>query len=122
VGLDSVRRISGHHRSYTRRRAVNAARAAGLTVDRATYVFMSVFPIFAADRLRTRLRERATDRTHADVATLSQESPTVERALMGLSRLDQGLLRGFNLPFGSSVVVAASKGFYEGPKPVNVSR
>ena len=104
--------LSGHYRRYTRRRAVDAVRAAGLTVDRATYMFMSVFPIFAADRLRTRLRERATDRTDADVATLPQVSPTVERTLMALSQVDQGLLRAFNLPFGSSVVVAASKSFH----------
>jgi SAM-dependent methyltransferase len=101
--------LSGHYRRYTRRRAIDAVKAAGLTVDRATYAFMSVFPIFAADRLRTRVRERATGRTDPDVATLPRVSPTVERTLMALSRLDQRLLRRFELPFGSSVVVAATK-------------
>jgi SAM-dependent methyltransferase len=101
--------LSGHHRRYTRRRTVEAVRAAGLVVDRATYMFMSVFPIFAVDRLRTRLRERATEKRESDVATLPQVSPVVERTLMGLSRLDQGLLRHSDLPFGSSVVVAARK-------------
>jgi SAM-dependent methyltransferase len=101
--------INGHYRRYTRRRAIDAVGAAGLTVDRATYAFTSVFPIFAADRLRNRVRERATDRTGPDVATLPQVSPTVERTLMALSRLDQRLLRRFELPFGSSVVVAATK-------------
>jgi hypothetical protein len=101
--------LSGHYRRYTRRRAVNAVRAAGLTVERATYVFMSVFPIFAADRLRTRQRERTPEKPDSDVATLPQVSPVVERTLMALSRLDQRLLQRRNLPVGSSVVVAASK-------------
>ena len=101
--------LSGHYRRYTRRRAVNAVRAAGLTVERATYVFMSVFPIFAADRLRTRLRERTPEKPDSDVATLPQVSPVVERTLMALSRLDQRLLQRRNPPVGSSVVVAASK-------------
>jgi SAM-dependent methyltransferase len=101
--------LSGHYRRYTRRRAIEAVRAAGLTVDRATYVFMSVFPIFAVDRLRTRVRERVTDGAGPDVATLPRVSSTVERTLMALSRLDQRLLQRFDLPFGSSVVVAATK-------------
>jgi SAM-dependent methyltransferase len=43
--------LSGHHRRYTRSRAVNAVRSVGMRVDRATYAFMSVFPFFATDRL-----------------------------------------------------------------------
>jgi hypothetical protein len=70
---------------------------------------MSVFPIFAADRLRTRLRERTPEKPDSDVATLPQVSPVVERTLMALSRLDQRLLQRRNPPVGSSVVVAASK-------------
>ncbi len=35
---------NGHHRRYTRARAVAAVERAGFTVDRATYGFASVFP------------------------------------------------------------------------------
>jgi SAM-dependent methyltransferase len=105
--------INGHRRRYTRRRAVRAVQTAGLSVDRATYAFMSVFPIFAVDRLRARTRERVTRSTPTSpdtgVVSLPQVSPTVERVLLCLSRLDRLLLRRRNLPFGSSVVVAASK-------------
>ena len=105
--------INGHHRRYTRHRAVCSVRAAGFSIDRATYAFMSVFPIFAADRLRTRLRERITKGARSapdrDIVDLPQISPTIERMLMGLSVVDRHLLRHVDLPFGSSVLIAASK-------------
>ena len=71
------------------------------------------FPMFAADRLRTRRLERfdRRDSTHAvdGVPELPQVSPLVERVLLGASALDQRLLSRTDLPFGSSVVLAARK-------------
>jgi len=102
-----------HHRRYTRARAVRAVEEAGLQVERATYAFSSTFPMFAADRLRTRMLERfdRRDNTHAvdGVPELPQVSPLVERVLLGASALDQRLLSRTDLPFGSSVVLAARK-------------
>jgi SAM-dependent methyltransferase len=101
---------NGHHRRYTRRRAVAALESGGLVVQRATYAFTGVFPMFAGERLLRRARQRmsgAQDREPADVVTVPQISPAVERVLLGLSRLDERLLRRRDLPFGSSVLVAA---------------
>ena len=42
---------NGHHRRYTKGRAVAAVERAGFTVQRATYGFATVFPMFAAERL-----------------------------------------------------------------------
>ncbi len=100
-----------HHRRYTRRRAVDAVTGAGLRVERATYAFGATFPAFAADRLRRRVSER---RTGAPVASgtepeLPQVNPLVERALLRATRVDERLLRTRDLPFGSSVVVAARR-------------
>jgi SAM-dependent methyltransferase len=103
---------NGHHRRYTRNRAVAAVTRAGLDVDRATYMFAGTFPVFAADRLRRRLTERRTRTgpgTADGVADLPDVSPAVERLLSGLSSIDRRLLARRNLPFGSSVVIAASK-------------
>jgi hypothetical protein len=36
-------------------------------------------------------------------------SPLLERMLVGLAELDRSLLRSRDLPFGSSVLVAATK-------------
>lgn len=97
---------AGHYRRYTRPRLVAAVRAAGLHVDRSTYAFMSVFPMFAAERVVRRLRKGSAPSSENKLAEVS---PKVERALMGLSRLDQRLLGGHDLPFGSSVFLAATK-------------
>jgi SAM-dependent methyltransferase len=102
-----------HHRRYTRARAVRAAEKAGLEVERATYAFASTFPMFAADRLRKRWSERSdhhdTTRAVDGVPELPRVSPLVERVLLGASALDEKLLGRTDLPFGSSVVLAARK-------------
>ena len=95
---------AGHHRRYTRARIVRALRVNGFTVDRATYAFAGTFPLFAADRLRSRLLRRRGERVRD-----SNLSPRAERALLGLCRFDERVLRRANLPFGSSIFVAARK-------------
>ena len=103
---------NGHHRRYTRARAVQAVRGAGLRVERVTYAFASVFPLFAAERLVRRARDRVWRRRSgapADIVSLPEVSPLLERVLIRLTRLDRTLLRSRDLPFGSSVLVAASK-------------
>ncbi|MFE6646460.1 class I SAM-dependent methyltransferase [Nocardioides sp. NPDC057772] len=102
-----------HHRRYTRRRAVDAVKAAGLTPVRATYGFTGTFPMFAAQRLVTRFKERGTTRAQelpsGGVAPLPEVSPTVEKVLLGATRIDERLLRRIDLAFGSSVLLVAVK-------------
>lgn len=102
---------NGHHRRYTRRRAVAALERHGLVVERATYAFASVFPFFAVERLARRAARAVTGDAGApaDVASVPQVSPVTERLLLGLTRLDQRLLDRRDLPFGSSVFLAAVK-------------
>ena len=100
-----------HHRRYTRRRATAAVRAQGFEVLRASYLFAGTFPFFAADRLRARLRTRGrpTAPRPGDVPSLPQVGPGVERLLLAATRIDRALLGRRDLPFGSSVVVAARR-------------
>lgn len=103
---------NGHHRRYTRTSAVRAAEAAGLVVERATYAFATVFPAFAAERVLRRVRERTrgdAPTQAVDVVSVPQVSPTVERLLRAATRWDERLLARRDLPFGSSVFVAARK-------------
>ncbi|HEY0645477.1 MAG TPA: class I SAM-dependent methyltransferase, partial [Nocardioides sp.] len=93
---------AGHHRRYTRSEIVGLVKGSGLQVLRATYAFAGVFPLFAAERLRRRLRPAP-----ADDSRLPQVSPTVDRVLMGACHAEARLLRRTDLPFGSSVFVAA---------------
>jgi SAM-dependent methyltransferase len=103
---------NGHHRRYTRPRAVAALRDAGFEVVRATYGFAAVFPAFAAERavrgLRHRLRRTRPD-APADIVDVPPVGPTLERVLLGLCRWDERLLAARDLPFGSSVFLAAVK-------------
>jgi SAM-dependent methyltransferase len=105
--------LNGHHRRYTKHRAVAAVEAHGLVVERATYAFMSTFPMFAAERLYRRLRERAAGRhpglEPGEVPPLPRVNPLVHRLLMALCSIDERLLRRRDLPFGSSVLVVATK-------------
>ncbi|UYM06531.1 class I SAM-dependent methyltransferase [Solicola gregarius] len=96
---------AGHYRRYTRRRLVDAVERAGLTVDRATYAFGAVFPLFLAERGVRRVRRQLGK---ASNARLTQVSPTMDRVLMGLSRAERSVLASTNVPFGSSVFLAAT--------------
>lgn len=96
---------AGHHRRYTRPRLIAALEAVGLDVRRSTYGFAAVFPMFAAERGARRLRRRAS----AGQEGLPQVSPVLDRVLTGLSMAEARLLRRHDLPFGSSVFVAAEK-------------
>lgn len=102
---------NGHHRRYTRARAVAALRANGFQVHRATYVFAAVFPMFAVERLVRRLRLLVSRRQEgaADIVAVPQPPALVERLLLGLCRLDERWLARRDLGVGSSVVVAAEK-------------
>lgn len=102
-----------HHRRYTRRRLVTAVEAHGLHVVRATYLFAATFPFFAADRMWSRVRVGSggsRDGSSEAAPRLPETGPVVEKVLMAASGLDRGLLPRYDLPFGSSVVVAARKG------------
>ena len=76
-------------------------------MQRATYGFATVFPMFAAERLARRLSRR---KAHGpvDIVSLPQLPGPVNTALLKLSELDRVVLARRDLPFGSSVFVAAT--------------
>jgi SAM-dependent methyltransferase len=96
---------AGHHRRYTRRRLMDAVGKDDLRVVRCSYAFAGVFPFFAAERAMRRLKPPAP----ADHNSLPTISPRLERLFMRLSGLDGRVLRRRDLPFGSSVLIAAVK-------------
>jgi SAM-dependent methyltransferase len=103
---------NGHHRRYTRARAVEAVEQAGLTVERSTYAFAGVFPFFALQRVASRVASVVSgskDTNPADIVDLPRVSPSLSRLFLALCRLDERVLRRADLPFGSSVVIAATK-------------
>ena len=81
---------------------------AGFRGERSTYAFASVFPGFVAERLARRLRDRKHTRA-VDVVEVPQVPQLLHHALLGLTKVDEAVLRRADLPFGSSVFVAATK-------------
>ena len=96
---------AGHVRRYTRRRLVAAVEQAELRVLRVSHVFAGTLPVFTAARVARRLRPRSTGQE----GTLPEVRPLVERGLLAACRTESRMLRRHDLPFGSSVVIAAVK-------------
>ena len=103
--------VNGHHRRYTRPRLVAALERSGLEVERATYAFAAVFPFFAAERLLRRARASMTGgpTSPEDVVTLPDTPEVVDRTMSRLTRLDRRWLARRDLPWGSSVLAAATR-------------
>ena len=96
---------AGHHRRYTKARLLAAVAETDLTVVRSTYAFGAVFPFFAAERVVRRVRRNSDTSPNR----LPQVSPTMDKVLMGLSGVETKVIRRHDIPFGSSVLVAAVK-------------
>ena len=101
--------LNGHYRRYTRPRAIAAVERAGFRVDRATYGFATVFPLFAAERLARRLLRSRQDHSPADIVEVPAVARPVHHALLAMCALDRRVLAARDLPFGSSVFLAATK-------------
>lgn len=99
---------NGHHRRYTRPGLIAAVERAGFGVERASYAFATVFPMFAAERIARRVRgPRHTEAL--DVVPVPSLPGPVQTGLRALCRIDERILRRGTLPFGSSVFLAATK-------------
>lgn len=97
---------AGHYRRYTRRRLVGAIDNAGFHVERVTYAFTTVFPFFVADRVVRRLRPRNSGDPEQ---RLTPVPAALDRVLLGLTGVERRIMRRRDLPFGSSVFLAALK-------------
>lgn len=97
---------AGHFRRYTQRRLLTAVERAGLEVRRSTYAFSAVFPFFVAERVHRRFSRSPA----SGDGGLTPVPAWLDWLLMSLSGLDRRMLKRFDLPFGSSIFLAAVKG------------
>ena len=98
---------AGHHRRYTRppaRRGGRGRRAAGASGRRTPSA--AVFPFFVAERVAP---PAAAAPPTGRRRRLPEVSPRADRVLMGLCAAEARVLRRRDLPFGSSVFLAAVK-------------
>jgi len=94
-------------RRYDRARMKRIATGAGLHVERVAYLFSTLFPMLLAARVASRWRATAA-RDDNDWEMQVPPAP-VNAGLTALLRLEAGLGRHMALPFGSSVLLVATK-------------
>jgi SAM-dependent methyltransferase len=99
--------VWNEHRRYTPRTARELVESAGLSVERVSFAFASLFPLMLAVRTTQRLVRPFRDGpSHSDM-----EVPwaPVNAALMLLLDGEAALSRVMSMPFGTSLIVVARK-------------
>jgi SAM-dependent methyltransferase len=102
--------FSHHKRRYSRDGLISKLRQAGFTVKKASYYMFFLFPLLAAIRLIGNTRHRSGDsQVKVGMALEMKTVPVVNEVFLGLLKLERFLLRYFNLPFGTSLIVLAKR-------------
>ena len=103
-------RVAHHKRRYTRSGLVNKIRAAGLSVEKATYVNVVLFPLILPAVLLLKLKERLFPIQDDQRSNLSHTpGKWVNGLLAGVFGGEGRVLRHVSAPFGHSLVVVARK-------------
>ena len=99
--------VWNEHRRYTPRTARELAQSAGLSVERVSFAFASLFPLMFAVRATQRLvRPLRNGPSHSDIDV---PWAPVNTALMLLLDGEAALARVISMPFGTSLIVVARK-------------
>jgi SAM-dependent methyltransferase len=92
-----------HFRRYTRRQVSDRLRAAGFEVERCSYSVFLLFPVVVLWRL---VEKRKKGPAKASLVALPDWANNL---LIAIQAVEAGLMRWFDLPWGSSVVAVARK-------------
>jgi hypothetical protein len=94
-------------RRYTPETARRLVSAAGLQIERVSFVFASIFPLMLAVRITQRLTRRfRKPRSDADIAV---PAVPVNQLLTAVVSAEAALARHVPMPIGSSLLVVARK-------------
>jgi SAM-dependent methyltransferase len=113
--FESLRRehdVTVHgRRRYRRAELVERARENGLTVERSTYAYSFLAPPAAVLGGVERVRRRSRAASPSATATDSDvERRSLDRVFAPLARWERRILSEHDVPFGTSVIVVASRG------------
>jgi SAM-dependent methyltransferase len=99
--------VWNEHRRYTPRTARELVQSAGLTVERMSFAFASLFPLMLAVRATQRLvRPFRSTPSHSD---MDVPWAPVNTALMVLLDAEAALSEVMSMPFGTSLIVVGRK-------------
>ncbi len=101
---------SNHKRRYEKKELIAKLERAGFTIKKASYYMFFLFPLLAAIRLIGNTGKRRNDRQfNIGISLETKTVPVLNEIFLGLLRFERILLRHFNLPFGTSLLVLAEK-------------
>lgn len=106
--LWSMHDVALHHkRRYEKKEFESLIRSAGFSIERYSYIMMSIYPVAALFRKAKRAFVReSTVPPHTDEFPLPR---TVNAALRAMVSAERHLLRRWNLPFGLSLFAVARR-------------
>jgi SAM-dependent methyltransferase len=115
VTLAALEALRGDHaemwhevRRYTPATARQLVESAGLTAERVSFMFASLFPLMASLRLAQRVTRRLGRNARADTDITVPIAP-VNSLLTALVSVEAALIRHMPMPIGSSLLVVARK-------------
>lgn len=97
----------GASRRYSRKRLESLMKTRPVDILRVTHLFASLLPAVAAYRLSIRMLKQDTG--GPPKSELKPLPPAVNELLFQIVNMERRVLRGWNLPFGSSIVAVARK-------------
>lgn len=92
-----------HFRRYTRSELRSKLESCGFEIEKASYSICLLFPLVAVIRFFEKRK------TGPAAASLPRIPVWLNKALIGLQSIERGIMSIVDLPFGSSVVVVATK-------------
>ena len=95
-------------RRYTPGRVRSLLSTAGLQAQRVSFMFGSIFPMFAAARLLQRVTRRLRGGVQTDIDIRVPAAP-VNRILTSIVQAEARLAQKVPMPIGSSILVVARK-------------
>ncbi|MFH0947324.1 MAG: class I SAM-dependent methyltransferase [Planctomycetota bacterium] len=102
--------VAHHKRRYTRSGLVRKVRQAGLTVEKATYVNVTLFPLILPAVLLLKLKERLFPKPNDTRSNLTHRPGKLANSLLGAVFGGEGrILRYISAPLGHSLVLVARK-------------
>lgn len=88
---------------YAKKELIAKVQTAGFSVTRSSYAFMFTFPLFLINRL---IKKYLFLNRASDVGRLSD---WLNNLLIGINFWENRILKNYNLPFGSSIIILAQK-------------
>ena len=101
--------FSHHQRRYTRRELHDKLRRAGFAIERAPHFMFFLFPLVYALRTLTKRFGRAKVNTADELPDDLRVVPILNPLSLRLLRLEKLLMRYFDLPYGTSLLVVARR-------------